>query len=134
MEKFIRYFQGHLVIKVSGKCPERFITLCGIHNILLSNIKCYDCFYTMEISISGFFLLREICRKTCTRVTILEKNGFPFFLLKCKKRKIFILSILIFILYFCVFSQRLWAIDVEGTFEVSREVLLSYLEEEGIHY
>ena len=78
MEKLIRSLKGYLKIKVWGYSPERFMNLCSNRNILLWNIENHDTYYTMCISIAGFWRLRPVTKKTKTRVAILHRYGLPF--------------------------------------------------------
>ena len=91
MEKLIRSLKGYLKIKVWGYSPERFMNLCSNRNILLWNIENHDTYYTMCISIAGFWRLRPVTKKTKTRVAILHRYGLPFFVPYMKKRSIFFL-------------------------------------------
>ena len=85
-----RYMKGFLRIRVSGFSPERFMNLCCNHGIMLWEIFPCKEYYEMNISLSQFYRLKPILRKTKTKVHIIKKNGFPFVLARWKKRKIFL--------------------------------------------
>lgn len=54
------------------------MNLCSNHHILLWDIARQEDYYTMYISLSGFYKLRPIVRKTGTRAAVLERYGLPF--------------------------------------------------------
>ena len=82
MIALIRYCRGYVRISVRGYAPERFMNLCANRAIVLWELNGHDGFYTMCISLSDFFKIRDIVHKTKTRVAVLEKRGLPFFLQK----------------------------------------------------
>lgn len=79
MVNIIKYLQGYVKIKVWGYSPERFMNLCGNHNILLWGIENHGEYYTMNISVRGFFKLKPMLKKTKTRAVILQRYGLPFY-------------------------------------------------------
>ena len=79
MIALIRYCKGYVRISVRGYAPERFMNLCANRAIVLWELNGHDGFYTMCISLSDFFKIRDIVHKTKTRVAVLEKRGLPFF-------------------------------------------------------
>ena len=108
MREFFRYLQGYLKIKVWGYSPERFMNLCSNHHILLWDIARQEDYYTMYISLSGFYKLRPIVRKTGTRAAVLERYGLPFFIRKMRKRKIFALGLPCCLAFLIAMSQFVW--------------------------
>lgn len=89
MIALIRYCRGYVRISVRGYAPERFMNLCANRAIVLWELNGHDGFYTMCISLSDFFKIRDIVHKTKTRVAVLEKRGLPFFLQDVRHRKMF---------------------------------------------
>ena len=77
MIQVIRYIKGYLAIRVWGFSPERFMNLCSNHNIFLWDIENHGEYYTMKISLKGFFKLKGITRKTGTRVAVTQRYGLP---------------------------------------------------------
>ena len=89
MSKLLRHIRGYLCIKVSGYKVERFINLCGNHNILLWNIReCSETYY-MNIGLKSFWLIRPIVKKSGVKVVVSERYGLPFYLYKSRKRNVF---------------------------------------------
>ena len=89
MLKLFYFFRGYLWIRVSGASAERFINLCGIRHMMLWDIKKEEESYVMCISLKSFFEMKDIVRKTSTKVVILKRIGLPFLLPGVKKRWFF---------------------------------------------
>lgn len=125
--------KGYVSIKVWGYSPERFLNLCGNHDILVWDIENHGDYYTMKISIKGFFALKTLLRKTGTRASVLRRYGLPFFMQRIKKRKIFVLGLFACMLFWMISAQYIWDIEIEGNYSLTEDVLLEYLEGQGIH-
>ena len=133
MIQVFRYIKGYLSIRVSGFSTERFMNLCSHHNIVLWDIENFGEYYTMNISISGFFALRAITRKTGTKVVITRRYGLPFFYKRIKRKKVFIISGIVAILMVFWMQSFVWDIEVEGNYSVTEDVYMDFLTEQNIH-
>lgn len=132
MLKLFYFFRGYLWIRVSGDAASRFINLCGIRHMMLWNIKQDGESYTMCISLKSFFEMKDIVRKTSTRVAILKRIGLPFLLPGIKKRWFFPAFLLIVTVLFFLSQFLLWNIHIQGNQAVSNENVLLFLEEHEI--
>ena len=110
------------------------MNLCGSHDILLWEIRRQEDGYTMYITLSGFFRLRPIVKKTGTRAAVLERYGLPFLIRKMRKRKVFALGLPCCLAFLIAMSRFVWAIDFEGNHSLTDDVLLDFLEECGVDY
>jgi len=117
-----------------GFSPERFLNLCSNHNILLWDLKNVGDTYEMSISLRAFKQLKPLLKKTKTKLIIIEKQGLPFFLHRYRKRKVFFLGILCSAVLLYLLSSFIWNIHIEGNYSQTTEVILEYLEEEGISH
>lgn len=130
----IRYLKGYVKIKVWGYSPERFMNLCTSRGIILWGMAGYGGYYTMYLALSDFFAIRDIVRKTKTKVAVLERHGLPFFMRDVKRRKMFVGGIL-FCLFFLVFMSRfLWSIQFEGNRMITDDELYDFLMSQGVDY
>ena len=134
MEKFFRYLQGFLQIRVWGYSPERFMNLCGSRGIRLWDIARREEDYVMYISLPGFFRLRPVVRKTGTRVSVLKRRGLPFLIRRMRKRKVFVMGFPACLAFLLIMSRFIWAIDLEGNRAVTDDMLLDFLSENGVVY
>lgn len=110
------------------------MNLCSNHHILLWDIARQEDCYTMYISLSDFYKLRPIVKKTGTRAAVLERYGLPFFIWKMRKRKVFALGLPCCLAFLIAMSQFVWAIDFEGNISITDDVLLDFLAENGVDY
>ena len=130
----VKYFRGYLLVRLNGYSPERFLNLCSNHNILIWNLSSSGASYEFNISIAGYRKLKPLLKKTKTRVVILQKNGFPFFLYRYRKRKLFFAGIVFgagFLLYLTTF---IWLIDINGNSLITDASILTFLEENGASF
>lgn len=132
MEKLIHFLRGYVRIRVWGYSPERFMNMCSNHDILLWDIQDHGTYYSMYISIAGFFHLKSISQKTKTRVAIEQKNGLPFLIPHMKKRSIFIMGLIGCLIFLEWMSGFIWTIEITGNKSLTTDVLTDFLEEKGI--
>ncbi|MBR1692827.1 MAG: sporulation protein YqfD, partial [Lachnospiraceae bacterium] len=129
-----RFMRGFLRIRVTGFSPERFMNLCSSHGILLWDITPCGCCYEMTVALPDFYRLKPILRKTKTRVHILGRTGFPFLMTRWRKRKLFFAGFLACAFFLVYLSTFIWAIDLEGGRQLTREMLLDFLSDRQIAY
>lgn len=133
MIELFKYLKGYVCICVTGFSPERFMNLCGNRGILLWDIrKEQDKFY-MSLSLAGFYQLRPIVRKTGTKVAIVKRCGLPFFVSGLKRRKFFLIGFLLAAAFWFVTSRYIWAVDIQGNFSITEDLLVDYLKENNVY-
>lgn len=125
----VKFFRGFLLVRLNGYSPERFLNLCSNHNILIWNLSNHGEYYEFHISIAGYRKLRPLLRKTKTRIVILERKGFPFFLYRYRKRKFFFAGILLCLGLLTYLTTFVWLIDINGNSLITDDALLAFLEE-----
>lgn len=130
----IRYCRGYVKIRVWGYSPERFMNLCTNRGILLWGVCNLDGCYTMYLSLTDFFALKEIVRKTKTKVAVLERRGLPFLVRDVKRRKMFVLGVILCLFFILFMSRFVWAIELCGNRMITDDELYNFLEQEGVTY
>ena len=110
----IRYLSGYVKIQIKGYSPERFLNLCCYHRIRFWGLTRIGTNYELYLSLSDFRKIRPYVRKTHTKVILKKRYGFPFFLYRYRKRKLFFISILLCIFLIDCYSQFLWDIHFQG--------------------
>lgn len=123
-----KYLRGYVKIAVTGYSPERFLNLCNVQKILLWGVENQKLTYKMYLSVKDYKRLRPLARKTGTRIVLLEKHGFPFFLYRFRKRKMFFIGMFLSVVLIYLLSLFIWNIHVEGNATQSTEEILEYLE------
>ncbi len=127
---FVKYFRGFLLVRLHGYSPERFLNLCSNHNILIWNLSNQRDFYEFYISIAGYRKLKPLLKKTKTKIIILKRIGFPFFLYRYRKRKLFFAGIAASIGFLIYLTTFIWLIDINGNSLITDDAILTFLKEE----
>lgn len=133
MIEIFKYLKGYLCICVTGFSPERFMNLCSNREILLWNIHKEQDAYYMCISITGFYKLRPIVKKTKTKVAITQRCGLPFLMSGIWKRKIFLLGFILAAFFWFWSSRYIWAIEINGNFTITEDSITDFLEKSSIY-
>ena len=129
----LKYFFGYIRMTVEGYYIERFINICTTNKILIWNlkrekgVKLY-----LNIGIKDFFEAVKVARKLKCKVKITKKKGIPFILNKYRKRKIFFVSLLIFIIMAYASSNYIWNIDIKVQDNLNVENILEDIQEAGM--
>lgn len=143
MFALLRFLRGYLRICVYGYAPERFMNLCSVYGICLWDIE--DVYVDavscgegnesgkmMNIAISDFFRLRAITRKTKTRVHIVKRLGFPFFLKKTGQHKVFVGGLFICLISLYMLSKFIWTIEITGNTELTQDIFQDFLKKQNV--
>lgn len=129
----IFYILGYLNIEVEGIFVERFINICKSKGILLWNVKMEKgVILHANIGIKDYKNIRPIAKKTGTKIRIKKKHGNPFILKKYKKRKTFVAILILAIVLISTMANFVWNIDISGNENISKEEIVTALEEEGL--
>lgn len=130
--KILLYIRGYLRIRITGYSAERFLNACSHRGIRLWNLRPVDNSYEMNITIQGFKQIKQVAKKTGTKVVIIRRVGLPFFLHRYRKRKLFFAGIAVCILLLAGLSRFIWNIDIRGNLTRTDETLLSFLETQNV--
>ena len=130
----LQYMTGYLRIRVEGYSSERFLNLCSYHGIYLWDLMPCNNSYEMNISVRGFRKLKPVIRKTRTKVVIIKRTGFPFFLHRYRRRKIFFAGLFLGMMSVYIMSLFIWNIKIDGNLSRTDEEILEFLEKKGISH
>lgn len=127
--RFVKWFRGYLLVRITGYSPERFINLCRNRNILIWNLCRVEQGYEFNMSVKGFRQIKEIAKKTGTRPLIVKRYGFPFKEKRMGKHRGFVLGIILFLAMIYGLSLFIWDMTLEGNYSYTEDVIFGYLEE-----
>lgn len=133
LKRFVRWLLGYLYITLKGDYPEHFMNLCENRNILLWGIVCEKKQCSCFIKLKEYRTLKDIAKKTKTVPYIKKRYGFPFFIKKVCKRKVYFIGILLFCILIFSMSRYIWDISIEGGYKHTPEELLAYLNTNGVY-
>lgn len=132
--RWMRFVKGCVEVRLHGDYVERFFNMCRTHDIELWNIRRDENTYSCHVASSDFSEMLPLMRKTGTKVKVLHKNGFPFYLPFLKKRILFFVGVCICLTMLYLVTDYVWAIEYVGNMQVSDDELTDFLKEEGISY
>ena len=129
----INYILGYVNIEVEGFYIERFINMCISKRIFLWNMnRKKSSIMSVSIGIEDFKNIKEVARKSGCKVKINEKKGVPFLFNRYKKRKIFIVMLIITFFTIYILSNFIWNIEIDGISKINAEEIYKALEISGL--
>lgn len=131
--KIIKYFRGYLCIRVTGQSTERFLNACSHRGIYIWGLRPVKNAYEMYISIKDFHNLKPVLKKTGTKVVIIRREGFPFFLQKYRKQKMLFTGAILALFVLFSLSCVVWDIHITGNQRYTDETLLEFLTEKEVY-
>lgn len=128
-----KYIKGYLTIIVEGLNLEKFLNMSVTKGINFWDIKRLSMTeIQLKVGIKGYLSLRKVLKRTGCKVTIVNKNGLPFFITKLKKRKMLGLGFIIFILLIFVLSSFIWSVRIKGASITDTQNIEENLAELGV--
>jgi similar to stage IV sporulation protein len=129
----LNYFKGYVRIRVEGFFIERFINMCISKRILLMDIQREkSSIMYAKVGLADYKKLRQIAKKTKSKVKIQSRKGLPFILHKYRKRKIFLALFMVIIIGIIISSNYIWNIEVVGNVNISTREIIQSLEASGL--
>lgn len=129
----IKYILGYINIKVEGYFVEKFINKCINEGIFFWNIKRQKSTIAyINVGKKDFKKLCKISKETKCKVKLLEKKGLPFLINRYRKRKIFLILIILISLLLFISSKFIWHIDIEGLNTINKNEIEVMLNEKGL--
>lgn len=109
----LSYLLGYLRISIEGYYIERFINICKNEKITIWNLKRdKEIQLHLNVRISEFKKVCKIAKKTRCKIKINHKKGIPFLLHKYKKRKVFMIFLLVIVFLIFLSSNFVWNVDI----------------------
>ena len=129
--RLVRWFRGTLEIRIENGIAERFLSVCGRKKIVLWNMKPGKT-VTASMLASDFKRVREVTSKSGTKIKIIRRKGFPFLLLRYRKRKLFLAGMAVFCFLLFYFTSLVWTIEVAGIQKTDLLAVNRILKENGV--
>lgn len=110
---FQKYRSGIITIEAQSLIPEKFINLLWKNGINIRNIIKKDITtVNIDVSLKDYDKIKNIAKRTKTKVKIIERKGFAFFLIKIKRRSALAVGIILFIGIIYYLSTFIWNVDI----------------------
>lgn len=127
------YLLGYLRISVEGYYIERFINICKNNKITVWNLKRNkDIRLVLNVRVNEFKEICKIAKKTKCKIKIENKKGIPFFLHKYKKRKIFVILLIVVICLIILSANFVWNVEISEENGQELENIAQDIEEAGL--
>ena len=126
------FFKGYVIIKVTGKFPERVLNVSARKNILCWDIKPYKDSIILKTTAKDYPKMEEICNNCGCSMRTLAKLGLPFTARRHKKRSALVFGLGGFVCVLLILFSVLWDIRISGLEKIDKSIILSQLEESGI--
>ncbi|MCD7817774.1 MAG: sporulation protein YqfD [Lachnospiraceae bacterium] len=133
-QQIIDFIHGYVRIRISGTSCDRFLNLCAFHEICLWNLLPVDGGFEAFVARTDFFRLKDIVKKSHTHILITKRYGLPFFIHKYRGRWACMTGAAAagFLMFWL--SAHIWNISIDGNLSQTDDVILEYLENEGISH
>ena len=129
----LRYILGYVRITVEGYYIERFINICTTNKILIWNLKREKGVKLhLNIGIQDFYKAIEVAKRLKCKIKIDKKRGIPFIANKYRKRKAFLISLIIILVALYVSSNYVWNIEIQIEDNLQLENIAEDIEEAGL--
>ena len=133
MESIFRLIKGYLIIRISKQGFVRFLNLCLQNNIYIWDILEQEKEILISVTLHDFLKIQDIVRKSKVKIHIINRRGFPFYMVRM--RRYLVLCVGILFCLFCLFYQKthLWTIRTEGNISITSEQIEDCLKENGFY-
>ncbi|MCL6590572.1 MAG: sporulation protein YqfD [Firmicutes bacterium] len=133
LNRLISFLTGYVEVIIQGPHLEKMINFTTKSGLYIWDIRRLDP-ETIQVKMRahGFLRIREMARRSDSRVRIIRKQGWPFVGRKLLQRKAFILGALGFVAILLYLSTFILFVKIEGFTGRDRERLLSLLEKNGL--
>ena len=131
--KIFRFLTGYVLVTVEGFFLEKFTNLCAINNLPFWDIRRFgNAKLVGRTTISGFKKMRHEAKKCGCRIYLSKKRGTPFWMHRYRKRKIFIVGVILFFVCIKIAGLFIWNIEVIGNESIKESEILKQLQELGV--
>ena len=128
-----KYILGYVRITVEGYYIERFINICTTNKILIWNLKREKGVKLhLNVGIQDFYKAIEVAKKLKCKIKIERKKGIPFIINKYRKRKVFLISLIIILVVLYVSSNYVWNIEIQVEDNLKLENIENDIQEVGL--
>lgn len=130
--KIVRWLLGYVKFNVYGDFLERFVNFSIRDGISIWDITKINNGISGKVTASEYRNLRNTAKKCGCKIKLLSKYGLPFFTKKYRRRKGFIVGLLLFFVILYLLSSYVWSINVSGNSYISSEEVINVMKDLGV--
>ena len=129
----LKYVMGYVRLTIEGYYIERFINICTTNKILIWSLKREKGVKLhLNIGIQDFYKAIKVAKKLKCKVKIEKKRGVPFLLNKYRKRKVFLISLIVIMIALYVSSNYVWNIEIQIEDNLELENIEEDIKQSGL--
>lgn len=133
LRKIVNRFQGQVRVRVESAFPERVLNLCGARNLSFWDMdRESETAFSCSLSRRDFYALRRAARQIDCTLTVVKKEGVPFFLGRFRRRHALLAGAAVCGGLLFLASFFVWDFTVVGNERVTEEEILRALERNGV--
>ena len=134
LKQAVNHLQGQAWVRVESAFPERVLNLCGARNLAFWDLEWESpTTFTCRLSRQDWYVLRRAAKQLDCKLTVVKKEGVPFFVGRFRRRYAMMAGLLLCGLGLFFGSFFIWDFTVEGNETVTREEILRSLQSYGIY-
>lgn len=124
---------GYVNIVVEGYYIEKFINICRKNDIYLLNLKREkSILIKADIPVKDFKTVAKLAKENKCKIKIKQKKGMPFLLNRYRKRKVFVIALLMVLVALITLSKFIWNIEITGNSSIPTSEILDIVKEEDL--
>lgn len=129
----LKHIIGYVRITVEGYYIERFINICTTSKILIWNLKREKgTKLYLNIGIQDYYRAIQVAKKLKCKTKINKKRGLPFIINRYRKRKAFVISLIIIMIALFISSNYVWNVEIQIEDNLEIENLLEDVKTAGL--
>ena len=133
LNRIVNRLQGQVWVRVESPFPERVLNLCGARNLAFWDMRWEsESAFTCRLTRRDYYALRRAVKKLDCALTIVRKEGVPFFLGRFRRRHALLAGLALGGVLLFLGSFFIWDFTVEGNERVTDEEILRALERQGV--
>lgn len=133
LNEIVNRLQGQVRIRAESVFPERVLNLCGARDLAFWDVRWESpTAFTCRLSRRDWRRLRQAAKNLDCSLTVMNREGAPYFLFRFRRRQALLTGLLICCLGLFLGSFFIWDFAVEGNETVPTEEILRSLEKNGV--
>lgn len=130
LRKIFHFFDGYVILLISGNNKEKFITEVMKKGYKLTGIDRSEGGITAKVRLRDLDEILELNENA--GISVKEKHGIPVLMSKLWRKKGFLIGFLIFLLAIIIGSQFIWEIDYDADKDINLDKVSEALEISGL--
>ncbi|TDT51098.1 sporulation protein YqfD [Fonticella tunisiensis] len=132
-KKVREFIAGFVTVKVEVLNPEKFINMVSRYGMVMWDIERVN-FTTLKLKMryDQYRKIKTIARKTGAKIKIVNKHGAHFIFNKLRRRKFFIIGLIIFAAAIFYLSSIVWKIEITGNKNIETRRIYEALKKAGL--